>query len=332
MNETPHPSSDEALRLCLLRYLEGTMTPVEREDVERELCASPEAARELKALKAMMDVLATDPTLFCPDLAEIAEFLDTGHDPDRRLTRHLEQCAACSEHARTLGAARPVAGLPPEIWAKVSEALSGRSKPSPVGPSRVTGLVHWLSSLIPRPALAFAAAATIALVVVALYPLRSPQPGLVLSAVSWDDEFTPKRITPAGQREKVAFLIRMDKPGVLPQQRIDDLYAALKPGEGDRSRCDFIDPAQVQEALSGNVASLNDAIAMLRAQSAVTRVTLITLSRSGDAFALRGHTLDSASGKPVAAPVESRADEASLADEVRKAAYRALALGRKGPK
>jgi hypothetical protein len=335
MNETPHAPIDEALRLCLLRYLEGTMSPKEREDFERELRASPATARELDALKDMMDLLTTDKTVFCPDLSDIAEFLDSGHDPEGRVSRHLDECPACAEHALTLGAARPSTGLPPEIWVKVRETLSrhtGRTS-APKAPSRISRFLRWCSGLFPRPAFAFAAAAAIALMVIALYPARPPQPQFALSAISWNDELTPKSLSPPSERERVAFLLQVpDRNTIQDQQRIDALYEALKPGEADLVRREFIDPARVNEALSSDAASIKEAVLRLHSRLSVNKIVLISLSRRGDTIMVRCETVGAATGAPTGAPVETTAHEATVAATVRKAAYGALDLGRKGHK
>ena len=183
MTSPTEPSSEE-LRILLIRYLEGSLSPREEDQVSGYLRTSERASSELKGLRGLLDTLKTDKTVFCPELSDISELVATGHDATGKIARHLKECISCRKEAKALKYFHPASSIPPEIWQVVKARLSQRGKKSLISEERAhsSGLLAWLSFAFRRPAMAIAAAAAVVLLAVFLIPVTLWGPIVALSS------------------------------------------------------------------------------------------------------------------------------------------------------
>lgn len=325
--------STEELRTLLLEHLEGALSPEEEREVLRLLQESPEASRELEALKRLVHTLETDKTVFCPDLAAISEFVSTGHDPSGTIAGHLKECPSCREEAESIKSFRPAATIPPKIWNAVRSGFRQQRKGAQAAtPSEgASTLWKWFSSLFRVPVLAVGSAVALALLlVVFLYPSHQPVPILALSTVSWQSDLTTKiPIMPRG-RELVAVVILLKNfRTAMSQPRIDSLYEALKPSESEQQRYDLANPARIKETLEGAGATnnpLKENVRTLHEKLGIQRVVAVTLVSEENRIRINCELIDATSGRPIGTATEAMATDQTLESTLKNLVYGSLNL------
>lgn len=332
--------SPEELRILLLRYLEGSLTEDEKREVSGLLRESAQAQMELESLQTIVRELKTDKRIFCPDLVDIAEFVNTGKDPTGEMAEHLGECLSCREEALLFKGFRPADTIPPEIWSRVRTKFKERAPLAPPPTEdRSKGFTAWLSSLFRMPILAGASAiAIVLLLILFLYPWQEPRTMLALSSVSWDTDLTTKVPFPHADRERAAFVILLrDFAPPLSQNRIDSLYEALVPDEQQTTRYDLASPSQIKAAIEGlepNEGSLEKAGRILSNKLGVRRIVVLTLIAEHNRIKIKAQSKDASSGKPKGQTVETLSSNDTLTPTLRKLGYLELKQGReqKDPK
>ncbi len=113
---------DEA-RMLLAGYLEGRLSSDQVAVVQTWLEFSPQARRELIALKRLMTGLRKDPTVFCPETWQLSVYADAGIDPTGEIKRHLKSCSRCRTELDELVSAGSTQFMPESLFQRVSSEI-----------------------------------------------------------------------------------------------------------------------------------------------------------------------------------------------------------------
>jgi len=168
-------------------------------------------------------------------------------------------------------------------------------------------------------------AAAAAILVVIVYPRAEPEPLIALSSVKWE----PKVVLLAPITKAPTF---PDKPRAAiivafkglkqpwPQEKIDELYDAMKPTSRMKQRFTFVRPSEVKEAMEKEPAptSRKELPAKLFRDLDISRVLFLTLSRQDGTIALDTELVDSSSGRSLEKGERIKVAEDNLLAKVRE--------------
>lgn len=297
----------------LLPFLEDRLSSEDRAMVQEHINACKECSHELQMLGEFMAKLKAKKDIFCPEPEQLFEFVQTGHDPEGKLARHIEHCPLCKEDVAAYRAGCDLAAMPEKVHAAYRERFSklARKDADVAHKSLVERLNEWLSSLFKVPAFALATAVAAILVVVLIYPRGEIEPYIGLSSITWgqtDDEMVSKSSPFEAQRQKVAFLLVFkDFRQRLPQEKIDKLYEALEPTPEMHKRFDFVTPGQLKDAIGKEGIKSDDTEAVmerLRKDLDVSRIVFVDVISSKDRYLIQGKLADVTGGKIVQTETE----------------------------
>jgi hypothetical protein len=239
----------------LLPYAAGALTGEERAMVEKHMHTCTGCSRELTALHKMTAILRENEEALCPDPVELYEYANFGEDPTGLLAAHLARCPHCSAAVEEYKTAPEDASMPEDLWNRIRIDQQGSEQSPSSLRAYFAGLFQWLSSFPGFPVLALGTAAAMILMVVVFYPGIVPQPEPSFSTVTWvesNDGLLPKRIGPAppgGRLAMVIYLSGFEQP--VSQERVDELYLALKPTTEMEKRFQVLPPAELIRAFRG---------------------------------------------------------------------------------
>jgi anti-sigma factor RsiW len=306
------PTSSEHPDALLLPYVEDTVTPAEKADVEEHLSTCDQCALRAEELREAIAELKQNKQAFCPEPWELHDFAQSGDDPHGVISLHVENCPLCSEDLRAWKMALPEEPMPAELWNRLRERLPGPA-PRQVLPRTpqwghifLQNLVRWWKA----PAMAAGVAAAVLLIVVIFHP--------------WDmtQDWVPR---PKSLPEKAAFVVFFkDFKDPPPQEQIESLYEALKPSTELNERYNFVSPAETSEVIKSGKVPSHDGSAMidgLRKNLNVSRVLVITVFPSADKLAARIECIDTISGKTLQTKTEENMGLSGLAARVRSDAF-----------
>jgi len=164
----------------LLAYMEGDLPSERRKELEEHLTLCEACSGELESLRKLDNMLRASPQCFHPDEEDLYRFVSYAHDPDGRVSSHLETCERCHEAVailRDMAAerheiSRPVQAMPPELLRRLEAHYSVRSSAEePI--TRLACLLEWLRRPFGLPMLAAGTAAAVLVVVALLIPIST---------------------------------------------------------------------------------------------------------------------------------------------------------------
>jgi len=262
-NSVEHPGE------LLLAYVEGTVSDDDRSRVEKHMSSCADCRSEVLELERTIGALKRNKDLFCPELWELLDFLQHKEDPEGKIADHLTRCPLCRQELEELKQGCEESAAPESIRNLFREQTKQVVQPETAeqGRSAIARLRELIASMLPRPMLAVASAAAVALLVIFLYPESEVRPIIGLSTIDWQQpdssevELTPKSLRLMGPsrssavaehpRPRVAVLLILSgfEPPC-PQETIDSLYRSLCPSREIIKRVELIPPSQVKEVLS----------------------------------------------------------------------------------
>lgn len=249
--------------------MEGTVLDDHRSLVEKHMSSCPDCRSEVRELERTIDALKKNKDLFCPELWELLDFLQRKEDPEGKIADHLTKCPLCRQELEDLKQGCEESAAPESIRNLFREQTKQVVQPETAEPGRSTivRLRELMASMFPRPLLAVASAAAVALLLIFLYPERDVQQIIGLSTIDWqlpdssEVKLRPKSLrlmgpsrssaVPERPRPRVAVLVVFTgfrRP--CSQETIDSLYRSLSPSREISKRVELIPPSQVKEALS----------------------------------------------------------------------------------
>ncbi len=310
----------------LLPYAAGALTGEERAMVEKHMHTCSECSRELTALHKMTAILRENEEALCPDPVELYEYANFGEDPTGLLGTHVARCPHCTAAVEECKSAPGDATMPEHLWnrIRIDQQRAGRS-PSSLR-DYFAGLLHWLSSFPRFPVLALGTAAAMILMVVVFYPGSVPQPELSLSRVTWlesNDGLLPKRVGPAPPGGRLAMMIYSSgfaQP--LSQERVDELYLALKPTTEMEKRFRVLRPAELTRAFRGTHTGGERRELMLQRLKADLRAAKVLIFTVGPEesglLQIDGELVDLETGRTVRGIIEKGVRDSELPSRLRR--------------
>ncbi|MBI5250015.1 MAG: zf-HC2 domain-containing protein [Desulfomonile tiedjei] len=304
----------------LLPYIEDSLNPEQRLDVDRHLSSCERCSSEIRELGRITSALRENKQAFCPDSSEVHQFAETGHDPENRISRHLKTCPNCLALAEALGTEQLPHSMPADLWERVQERLGIVETPRvsesvETAPSFAERLQQWFRI----PTFAAGAVAAAILLVVILYPRDFTVPGVGLSSVTWEGVSKPKALLP-----RAAFIITFkDFTEPLPQKSVDEIYRALKPDMELSERFMVISPAELRTAAkSGDILldplRIGETVESLNKKLNVSRVAVLTLEASDGKFSVKVELMDAATGTSLGQRRESAIPDNQLPEKIRE--------------
>lgn len=261
-NSVEHPGE------LLLAYVEGLVSDNDRSRVEKHMSSCRDCRSEVLELERMIGALKRNRDLFCPEPWELLDFLQDKEDPEGKIADHLTKCPLCRQELEELKQGCDKTDAPESIRNLFREQTKRVVQPetAELGRSAIARLRELIASMLPRPMLAVASAAAVALLVIFLYPESEVQQIIGLSTIDWqrpdssEVKLTPKSLrlmgpsrsyaVPGDPRPRVAvFLIFSGFEPPCPQETIDSLYRSLSPSRQISKYVELIPPSQVKEVL-----------------------------------------------------------------------------------
>jgi len=332
-NTSKHP------REALLPYLEDMLSQEDRSIVEAHLQDCPQCSNELQEIKEATDFLRTHKEVFCPEPWELYEYCQTGHDPDGRLVRHVEECPSCREAIASCAGCTEDTEMPRSMRDAVERHFGQKRLRVAwrLAESWFAGLFNYLSYVFRMPVLALGTVAAAVLLVVVFYPWGESVPIMRLSSVKWDQPGQPligkslRLMAPltepevaSKKRPRVAvilFLKGFDKP--MPQEKVDALYSALAPTASVQKRYEVLTPASIRQALGEANLKSRDVVQLagkLNEDLDVDQLIILTVAKSGDEFEISGEARTARNSEIVSENVEREVHGVELAPKLRESA------------
>jgi hypothetical protein len=311
--KSDQPASAQHQDNLLLPYLDGTLAPELKSQVEHHLSECEHCRGELVTLRETIDLLGKTKEAFCPEPWEIYDFVRGGR-PDGRISRHLHLCASCASETEAFERTRQPDALPMYLWNQIRTNL-------PKGSEEKSFLNRFLERFrIPSVAVAAAAAAIV--VAIMFYPHPMDQSGIGLSSVTWQ-VMRPKALLP---RVAVVLMFKDFKEPVL-QARIDSLYEFLKPSMEVSERFAPISPAELAQTVKkGKIdsSSTGNIAKTLGQQLDTAYVVLVQIRPSNNDFSISVQLADSSNGHVVDSETLSGISSGELNDKVRTSVFSLL--------
>jgi len=292
-------------RAAFLEYLEDRLSPEDRDMVKRHIDTCEQCSVEVRAIERLITSLKNRKEAFCPEPWQWHEFVKSGSDPKGELLRHLEACGLCAEEIAALRAVSSDAVLPNKLRVALEKQpgkLLEASRDSQTDGFRPR-LFEWLRGDFRLPSMALSAVAVAILAVVLIYPRGDIEPMIGLSSVTWglsEDTLHPKGVPPEERKPRVAVvLVFKGFKTLLSQNKIDELYEALKPPPGLMERYDLVAPSEVKAAIRAGMAKPENppaALATVARDLHLSRGLLVTISPEHDKFRINASLLQAPSG------------------------------------
>ncbi len=334
MSDAKEDSIDPQREL-LIRHLDQSLEDDEVSEVEHLIEHNEEACRELHELEALTTIIRENQAVFCPDPAELSDFLESGYDPSGTIAEHLDTCSTCRREMDTLRATCPHEMMPLDLFERIVAELPHDVAPPPVSRAgkRFQPLIETFTTLLHRRWAAVGAAALVLLAVFVMYPRDTTTPTIGVSSVSWNHIGNSlSGGLHAVRKPSLAFILLFEdfkKP--LPQETVDELYQSLRPSQADRDRYEVVPPSKLTGIIKENKLQATDVPAILTALK--TRldggeVVLVTVRAMGDEFTVQSKLIDTATGRVLTEGTADAASCSELKSTVRQAAHSLLARER----
>ncbi len=256
MSNSKENRPEEHVDDMLVAYLEHSLGPEERTLVKDHLRTCEKCAQEAQSLGEMMGMLGEYGADLCPEPEKLHEYVETGTDPEGKIAAHINECALCGKEIETLKAACQLESMPSPLWERVRKRISPlpatESAQRPPGTIRQSVLER-VRSLFEAPIVRWAAAAvTVAVLFIVVYPRGTPRPIMGLSTITWEEQgvLIPKTEPLAPPKPKVAIMLFFEGfEKRLPQAEVDALYRSLGPVVANLESLNVVDPSDVREVL-----------------------------------------------------------------------------------
>ena len=339
-NSVEHPGE------LLLAYVEGTVSDDHRSLVEKHMSSCPDCRSEVRELERTIDALKKNKDLFCPELWELLDFLQRKEDPEGKIADHLTKCPLCRQELEDLKQGCEESAAPESIRNLFREQTKQVVQPETAEPGRsaIARLRELMASMFPRPLLAVASAAAVALLLIFLYPERDVQQIIGLSTIDWqlpdssEVKLRPKSLrlmgpsrssaVPERPRPRVAVLLTFsgfDPP--CPQKTIDSLYRSLCPSREIFKRVELIPPSQVKDVLSPLPARSTDPEVLasnLSEKLSLSGVLHLRIAAGDSGYRIRGEITNAATQQSMGKKEKDVAADGDLPEAVKNLAFALL--------
>ena len=288
----------------MLRYLDDSLSPEEREAIEEQVRHSAESSRELKELELITSAMKSHKEeIFCPETWELYEYAMAGADPSSSIARHLEHCPECSQEVASFRIPVAKEAMTPAVEAAFREHYAierDRERETvrytvPI----LTRFREYISALFKTPIAPLATAAALAMLIIMVFPRGEVETRLGLSSVTWtQDKGVPKSIFKRPRAVVVVAFKGFGKP--VPQDKIDSIYKQLEPSGQLLQKIEIVSPTKLKSALVDQTEKpldRNALISKLRDELEVSRLLLVTVSPSKDLYNVNGELIDLKTGK-----------------------------------
>ncbi len=307
----------------LFSYVEGTLDPQQRVQVEEHLNRCSECASEADDLRRIASSLRSNKRAFCPKPLELYHFARGREDATGTLREHVNECPLCAQELREYEENVTSEVMAPELWQQVKDRLpeavpdSGLNRKIEGEPRSLRErLFGWFTA----PAVAVAAAAAV-LLVVFFYPRPLPEHMIGLSSVIWEGAPRPKA-GPEAARKPAAYLIVFKKmKQAFPQAQIDALYSALQPDLELSERYRILPPADVRRSLvmkGVRVTDPREGPEKLGKDLGVETLLVITITPKEDKFTVEAQLFDVATGNTLREKTMEAVSLTDLASRIRE--------------
>lgn len=320
-HNTEHPED------LLLQYLDDTLSPEQKLELERHIEACSTCALELKDLANITGALRENKEIYCPDSLEIEQFVRESRDPAGRIAAHLEVCPACFAFAEALQQEDYAREMPLELWHGIQERLEipVDRRSVPVQPQPESGLLERFFNRFRIPSFAAAAIVAAVLLLIVVIPRDATSPLVGLSSVAWENAPKPKVMRP-----RAAFLITFPSTAQhLSQKQVDSIYAALKPDLELLEKYEIVAPSELKSAAKSGQVTINpkqpkETFESLNSKLGVSVVSLVEISRTDGLFSIRVDVVDTQKGDNIRENTRSGISEESLPQVIREMVFAAL--------
>lgn len=332
-----HPDS------ALLEYLEGLLSPQDEAVIEEHLKACSDCTSRLEELKELTATLSAEKEAFCPEAWQLFRYADAGEDTTGRIAQHLDHCSLCREEVEALRrSCLSEEVLPDKVRNAVHKEFSHTARGiSPERSGLFTRFIErWLKVFL-VPVTALGTVAAIALFLVLIYPWGHVAPVVGLSPVIWDPASAllgngaglQKRVPSPGigrlSRPRMAIVLRFKGlPEPVAQEWVDDLYWALKPDEEAARAAEFVNPAQIKQALEQSETMATEANRLaeqLYADLGASRVVVITVAPHREKFRVDAELVDAKTSRTLATTTVKSISQADLPGKLRDSVRALLA-------
>jgi hypothetical protein len=303
----------------LLPYLEGGLTPKEREALEAHLSECSACSTELDGLREIVRTLKQNREAFCPELGDLYAFVHYGTDPEGVVGAHLEHCNSCRDVCDLLRLDRRE-DLPDAVAAHL--ALRARSR-APKAPSAARRWEEVFFGSLKRfriPALAASLAAAALIAAVLLTPWRMPEYAVALSSVSWQQAPKPKEAGVSRVRAATVIVLKgFRRP--LGQPRIDSLYAAVAPSMELYEKYHMVSPQDVKmewERHPPHSSNRQSLIRWLNSRLQVSRASIVTITPSQPGMNVEADLTNPESGAVLNRGIARNVVQAQLQETIRR--------------
>ena len=295
------PSSTEDSDAKILQYVDGNLSPEEREAFDEAVRNSAESFRELKVLELLTSALKSHKEeIFCPEIWELYDFAMKGEDTSEAIGRHLEHCSECREEVASFR--KPVVSetMTPAIHVAFREHFANvkNDKTGQFAVPLFTRVRKYFTSLFGTPIAPLATAVALAVLIIMVYPRGDVETRLGLSSVRWTQDMgVPKSIFKRPRAVVIVAFKGFGKP--MPQERIDSIYRQLEPSNELLQKLDLVSPTMLKNALADQSEKPVDRKALfpkLRDDFKASRLLLITVSPSKNLFDVLGELVDLKTG------------------------------------
>lgn len=322
---TSHPDD------LLLPYVEDALSRGDALTVEKHLAKCPDCAGKVKGLREAIGAMRTHGEAFCPEPWELYEYVFHGEDPDGVVEKHVQTCRECESICHVWTSERGKETLPPNLWVKLKDRFHEPAQTTPGSQAQVRVLKPRFLRRFMFPSLALGAAAAAILVVFLMLPREIPQSAIATSSVSWQG--TPKPKALPRSRHRTALIISLRGfPTRWPEQRIDTLYRAIRPGMDVYESFDLISPQRVTEAVheSGQpLRNTRDVVTLLGHELNVSRVAVVSIRSADGGLTVQGNLVDATSGTSLERVPETRVSTGDVESAVAQVASDLLTRNRR---
>jgi hypothetical protein len=320
------PPNSEHLTDLLLPYVDGSLSPVQRQMVEEHLKGCPECSSEANEIRETVTLLGHHKEAFCPEPWELYEFVKYGHDANGMIRSHLDRCSTCLEISRDIVPGTSAEQMPRHVSVRLKERLRAVYRTKRDDVLSTESLLDRLYRRFRFPAVAMGVAAAAVLAMVLLHSPDMPQSVIALSGVTWERAPKPKAIQATAGSAAIALVLKdFDPP--LPREKIDALYQALAPSMDVYERFHVVPPATVKDAVDSRDKRITDTMQLVerlgkKLHLAAALVVTVTARPKGATVELE--LVDTASGQIKARKTEDNIPEADLERKLRDSALSML--------